>query len=174
MYPRPKSEPIINNYLSCIQYPSHQNKNTSKHHLCLSSNACSRAIHPLNKWIPKARVIFFQPGPAVKLYLLQTCRILSTLNTPPLISLVIWTKSGLKICAACCNSGTHSPLLLLVASWAGTQPNGPVPVTRTLLAPNSYNLCIIIIYVTIISVEPISIWMKHMKLWKEVNCDNKR
>lgn len=64
----------------------------------------------------------------------------------------VWTRSGLKICAACCNSGTHSPFLLLVASWEGTQPSGPVPVTSTLLAPNSNNLCFTI-YVPLKSIQ---------------------
>lgn len=52
----------------------------------------------------------------------------------------IWTSCGLKIAAAPCNSGSHSSFPLL-ASSDGTQPNGPVPVTNTLRAPNSNSLC---------------------------------
>lgn len=55
--------------------------------------------------------------------------------------LIIWTSRGLNINAAFCGSSAHCPFLLLVASWDGTQPNGPVPVTSTLRAPISYSLC---------------------------------
>lgn len=48
---------------------------------------------------------------------------------------------GLNRIAACCNSAAHSPRLLRMASSAGTQPSGPVPVTKTLRAPSSYNFC---------------------------------
>lgn len=55
-----------------------------------------------------------------------------------LSSLSIWTSSGLNIADACCSLGAHSPFLLPdMANSAGTQPNGPVPVTKTLRAPNS-------------------------------------
>lgn len=55
--------------------------------------------------------------------------------------LSIWTRSGLNIDAARWGSAAHSPLVLLVAREDGTQPSGPVPVTMTLRAPNSYSLC---------------------------------
>lgn len=59
-----------------------------------------------------------------------------------LSELMIWTSCGLKSAAARCSSTEHSPFLLLIASSAGTHPSGPVPVTSTRRAPNSYSLCI--------------------------------
>ena len=69
----------------------------------------------------------------------------AAINTSPPISLlsplIIWTSCGLNKSAALCSSTAHSPFLLRIANSAGTQPIGPVPVTRTLRAPNSYSLC---------------------------------
>lgn len=53
-----------------------------------------------------------------------------------------WTSWGLNKLTARCSSVAHSPLRLCIANSAGTQPSGPVPVTRTLRAPNSYRCCI--------------------------------
>lgn len=55
--------------------------------------------------------------------------------------LSISTSCGLNKEAALSSSTAHSPALLRWANSAGTQPRGPVPVTSTLLAPNSYSLC---------------------------------
>ena len=53
-----------------------------------------------------------------------------------------WTSWGLNKLTARWSSVAHSPLRLCIANSAGTQPNGPVPVTRTRRAPNSYRCCI--------------------------------
>lgn len=56
--------------------------------------------------------------------------------------LSIWRSCGLKSVAACWSSAEHWPFLTpRMASSAGTQPSGPVPVTSTLLAPRLYNFC---------------------------------
>lgn len=48
---------------------------------------------------------------------------------------------GLNNDAALCSSAAHFPFVALWANSAGTQPMGPVPVTRTLRAPKSYSFC---------------------------------
>lgn len=55
--------------------------------------------------------------------------------------LMIWTSCGLNKAAARCSSTAHWPFLPRWANSAGTHPSGPVPVTNTRRAPNSYSLC---------------------------------
>lgn len=62
-------------------------------------------------------------------------------STSLLRAVIIWMRRWLKMEAARRGSTAHWPSMLLVASSAGTQPRGPVPVTRTLRAPNIYSLC---------------------------------
>lgn len=72
------------------------------------------------------------------------CLVLAPMKTFSPISLlscwIIWISCGLNNPAARCNSGEHSPFVLLWANSAGTQPIGPVPVTITLRAPRSCSL----------------------------------
>lgn len=48
---------------------------------------------------------------------------------------------GLYNAAALWSAAEHPPFVPRMANSAGTQPNGPVPVTITLRAPRSYSLC---------------------------------
>ena len=56
---------------------------------------------------------------------------------------IMFTSLGLNSEAACCSSRAHSPLRPRWAICDGTHPSGPVPVTSTLRAPRSYNLCML-------------------------------
>lgn len=73
------------------------------------------------------------------------CCVLAAMNTslPILLfrSLIIWTSCGLYKAAALWSSAEHPPFVFRMANSAGTQPSGPVPVTRTLRAPRSYSFC---------------------------------
>jgi len=74
---------------------------------------------------------------------LCTCCVLTPTKTSEPILLLsplsIWTSCGLNKDAALCSSAEHCPSVLRSANSAGTQPSGPVPVTRTLRAPRSYS-----------------------------------
>ena len=58
-----------------------------------------------------------------------------------LTSFIMLSSCGLYRAAARCSSAEQPPFVPLVANSAGTQPRGPVPVTRTRRAPRLYSFC---------------------------------
>lgn len=87
--------------------------------------------------IPNAR------GLLMKLYCIFPVLTATKISEPYWLfrSLTNWTSWGLYKSAARWRSAAHCPFLPRIASSAGTHPNGPVPVTKTLLAPRSYSFC---------------------------------